>query len=86
MQFSDRYRDGFEFGLEVVKFFPAEASGGLAALKAMSAPYGMIKFIPTGGINTKNLNSYLDFNKILACGGSWMVDQKSISHPEILKK
>lgn len=67
------------YGLEVVKFFPAEASGGLAALKAMSAPYGMIKFIPTGGINTKNLNSYLDFNKVLACGGSWMVDQKLIS-------
>ena len=61
------------FGLEVVKFFPAEASGGLAALKAISAPYGMIRFIPTGGINEKNLNSYLSFNKVHACGGSWMV-------------
>jgi 2-dehydro-3-deoxyphosphogluconate aldolase/(4S)-4-hydroxy-2-oxoglutarate aldolase len=61
------------FGLEVVKFFPAEAFGGLATLKAMSAPYGMVKFIPTGGINSENLNSYLSFDKVLACGGSWMV-------------
>jgi len=62
-----------DFNLEVVKFFPAEAFGGLSTLKAMSAPYGMIKFIPTGGINEKNLNDYLAFPKVLACGGSWMV-------------
>ncbi len=62
-----------ELGLEVVKFFPAEASGGLAMIKAMSAPYGQLWFMPTGGINAANLKSYLDFNKILACGGSWMV-------------
>jgi 2-dehydro-3-deoxyphosphogluconate aldolase / (4S)-4-hydroxy-2-oxoglutarate aldolase len=68
-----------EFGLDTVKFFPAETSGGIAALKAMSAPYGMIKFIPTGGINEKNLGSYLSFNKVLACGGSWMVDQALIA-------
>ena len=68
-----------EFGLDVVKFFPAEASGGLPMLKAMSAPYGSIKFIPTGGINAKNLNSYLSFPKILACGGSWMVKTDVIS-------
>jgi 2-dehydro-3-deoxyphosphogluconate aldolase/(4S)-4-hydroxy-2-oxoglutarate aldolase len=61
------------FGLEVVKFFPAEAFGGLSTLKAISAPYGMLKFIPTGGISAKNLNDYLAFPKILACGGSWMV-------------
>ena len=61
------------FNLEVVKFFPAEAFGGLNTLKAMSAPYGMVKFIPTGGIDTKNLNEYLAFPKVLACGGSWMV-------------
>ncbi|NJD01380.1 MAG: keto-hydroxyglutarate-aldolase/keto-deoxy-phosphogluconate aldolase, partial [Ruminiclostridium sp.] len=65
-------------GLEVVKFFPAEAFGGLATLKAISAPYGMIKFIPTGGIDAKNLNDYLAFNKILACGGSWMVKDELI--------
>lgn len=61
------------YGLEVVKFFPAESFGGLGTLKAMSAPYGSIKFIPTGGINEKNLNDYLSFDKVLACGGSWMV-------------
>jgi len=61
------------FGLEVVKFFPAESFGGLSTLKAMGAPYGMIKFIPTGGIDAKNLNEYLVNAKVLACGGSWMV-------------
>jgi len=66
------------FGLEVVKFFPAEAFGGLSTLKAMSAPYGMLKFIPTGGIDAKNLNDYLSFNKIVACGGSWMVKDELI--------
>lgn len=60
-------------GLEVVKFFPAEAFGGLTSLKAISAPYGMMKFVPTGGIDACNLNEYLAFNKVLACGGSWMV-------------
>ncbi len=63
-----------EMGLKTVKFFPAEACGGIAAIKAMAAPYGDLTFIPTGGINAKNLNDYLSFNRILACGGSWMVD------------
>lgn len=62
-----------ELGLDVVKFFPAEAAGGLAMIKAMAAPYVNMKFMPTGGINATNLTSYLDFPKILACGGSWMV-------------
>lgn len=62
-----------DLGLNVLKFFPAEAFGGLKTLKAMSAPYGMIRFIPTGGINAGNLNDYLAFPKVLACGGSWMV-------------
>ncbi len=66
-------------GLDVVKFFPAEASGGLAMIKAMSAPYGSLKFMPTGGINASNLNSYLSFNKVLACGGSWMVKSDMIN-------
>ncbi len=61
------------FGLDVVKFFPAEASGGLNMIKAMAAPYTTMKFMPTGGINAANLNSYLAFDKIIACGGSWMV-------------
>ena len=62
-----------ELGLEVVKFFPAEQSGGLAKIKAMAAPYVNMKFMPTGGINAKNLTDYLDFKKVIACGGSWMV-------------
>lgn len=62
-----------ELGLEVVKFFPAEAAGGLKAIKAMAAPYVNLKFMPTGGINAKNINEYLAFPKIIACGGSWMV-------------
>lgn len=61
------------FGLSVVKFFPAEAAGGLAAIKAMSAPYSQLRFMPTGGINPDNLPTYLSFNKILCCGGSFMV-------------
>lgn len=68
------------FGLEVVKFFPAEAAGGLPMIKAMSAPYGQLKFMPTGGISAKNLNEYLSFPKILACGGSWMVTADLINN------
>lgn len=68
-----------ERGIEVVKFFPAEASGGLPLLKSMSAPYTGIKFIPTGGINQNNLCSYLSNNKVHACGGSWMVKAELIS-------
>ena len=60
-----------ELGLEVVKFFPAEAAGGLNMIKSMAAPYTKMKFMPTGGINAKNLTNYLDFKKIIACGGSW---------------
>ncbi len=62
-----------ELGLDTVKFFPAEAVGGLKMLKAMSAPYGAMKFMPTGGINAENLLTYLQFDKILCCGGSFMV-------------
>lgn len=74
-----------ELGLDVVKFFPAEQSGGLAKIKAMAAPYTAMKFMPTGGINAKNLNSYLDFPKILACGGSWMVPADLINNGEFDK-
>ena len=62
-----------ELGLKTVKFFPAEAAGGLKMLKAMAAPYGQLNFMPTGGINADNLLDYLKFNKIVACGGSFMV-------------
>ena len=68
-----------ELGLDVVKFFPAEQSGGIAMIKAMAAPYVNVKFMPTGGINAKNLNDYLSFDKIIACGGSWMVKKDLIA-------
>ena len=60
-------------GLEVVKFFPAEAMGGLKVLKAMAGPFGKMRYIPTGGISPKNLSEYLSFKKIICVGGSWMV-------------
>ncbi len=60
-------------GLKVVKFFPAEQAGGLEMIKAMAAPYPMLKFMPTGGINPQNMEKYLSCDKILCCGGSWMV-------------
>lgn len=62
-----------ELGLDFVKFFPAEQAGGLPYIKAVSAPYSSMKFMPTGGINENNLNNYLAFKKIVCCGGSWIV-------------
>ncbi|MFQ9509829.1 MAG: bifunctional 4-hydroxy-2-oxoglutarate aldolase/2-dehydro-3-deoxy-phosphogluconate aldolase [Lachnospiraceae bacterium] len=72
-------------GLDVVKFFPAEAAGGLKMIKAMAAPYTSVKFMPTGGINASNINSYLAFDKILACGGSWMVSNDLVKAGEFDK-
>lgn len=60
-------------GLKVIKFFPAEQFGGINTIKALAAPYTGVKFMPTGGVSAKNLESYLTFDKIVACGGSWMV-------------
>lgn len=62
-----------EFGLDVVKFFPAEPAGGLNYIKAIAAPYTGVKFMPTGGINAENVKEYLKYDRIVACGGSWMV-------------
>lgn len=62
-----------ENGLEVVKFFPAEPAGGLRMIKALAGPYVGVKFMPTGGINASNVREYLAYNRIIACGGSWMV-------------
>lgn len=69
-------------GLTTVKFFPSEALGGLKMIKAMSAPYGNVKFVPTGGITEKNLPEYLAFPKIAACGGSWMVPEDAIANKD----
>jgi 2-dehydro-3-deoxyphosphogluconate aldolase/(4S)-4-hydroxy-2-oxoglutarate aldolase len=66
-------------GLQVLKFFPADAFGGLKTLKALSAPFPMVEFIPTGGISAANLEQYLNFKKVLACGGSWMVKSELIT-------
>lgn len=62
-----------ECGLNIVKFFPAEAAGGLKYIKAIAAPYTQMKFMPTGGINEENVKDYLKYDRIIACGGSWMV-------------
>ena len=67
------YHAAYKFGLKVLKFFPAEQSGGLAKIKAMSAPFPMFKVMPTGGISLKNLATYAANPVICACGGSYMV-------------
>ena len=69
-------------GLRVLKFFPAEAAGGLKVLKAIGGPYGDVKFIPTGGISPNNLSAYLSLPSVLACGGSWLVKKTLISSGE----
>ena len=68
-----------ELGLSIVKFFPAEALGGLKILEAISAPFNMIRFVPTGGIGPQNLVEYLNHSKVVACGGSWMVKSNLIA-------
>lgn len=72
-------------GLKVVKFFPAEQFGGITTIKALAAPYTMLKFMPTGGINEKNLKDYLSCDKIVCCGGSWMVNGSMIKAGEFDK-
>ncbi|HIV87565.1 MAG TPA: bifunctional 4-hydroxy-2-oxoglutarate aldolase/2-dehydro-3-deoxy-phosphogluconate aldolase, partial [Candidatus Pygmaiobacter gallistercoris] len=68
-----------ELGLHVVKFFPAEQNGGLAKLKAVAGPYTSLRWMPTGGINENNLADYLRFDRIVACGGTWMVKKDLIA-------
>lgn len=72
-------------GLSVVKFFPAEQYGGVNTIKALSAPFTTVKFMPTGGVNAKNLKDYLSCKKIVACGGSWMVKGDLIKAQEFEK-
>lgn len=67
-----------EYGLPVVKFFPAVQYGGLATIKALAAPFPSIRFMPTGGINASNVKEYLAYDRIIACGGSWMVKENFI--------
>jgi 2-dehydro-3-deoxyphosphogluconate aldolase/(4S)-4-hydroxy-2-oxoglutarate aldolase len=68
-----------ELGVNVVKFFPAEQAGGLEFIKAISAPYPAVSFVPTGGINAQNIVKYITFEKVIACGGSWMVNPDIIN-------
>ena len=77
-----------QFDLDVVKFFPAEPSGGLKMIKALAAPYVGLQFMPTGGINANNVRDYLAYDRIVACGGSWMVNGSLVKEgkfDEILK-
>ncbi len=76
---------GVKRGLEVLKFFPAQQAGGVAMIKAMAAPYTSVMFMPTGGINADNLEQYLSFKKIAACGGSWMVKADLIDSKDFEK-
>ena len=70
--------EAVNLGLSVVKFFPAEPAGGLTMIKALAAPYTGLDFMPTGGINEKNVRDYLSYDRIIACGGSWMVKKELI--------
>lgn len=71
-----------EMGLTTLKFFPAEASGGVNMVKALLAPYSDISFMPTGGVNPNNITEYLAVPRVLACGGTWMVDKSLIENGE----
>ncbi|NOI65306.1 bifunctional 4-hydroxy-2-oxoglutarate aldolase/2-dehydro-3-deoxy-phosphogluconate aldolase [Vibrio sp. 99-8-1] len=71
-----------EMGLTTLKFFPAEASGGINMIKSLLAPYTDIEIMPTGGINANNINDYLAIPRVVACGGSWMVDKGMIARGE----
>ncbi|OLQ92481.1 2-dehydro-3-deoxyphosphogluconate aldolase [Vibrio panuliri] len=74
-----------EMGLTTLKFFPAEASGGVNMVKALLGPYTDIHFMPTGGISPANVEQYLQIPRVLACGGTWMVDKKLIENGEWAK-
>lgn len=68
-----------ELGIDTVKFFPASTNGGAAAIKALSAPFGQVKFIPTGGVSVDNLSDYFAVKSVIAVGGSWMVGKDLIN-------
>ena len=72
-------------GIDTVKYFPAQNYGGVNGIKALSAPFPQIKFVPTGGINISNIKEYLAFDKVIACGGSWMVSPELIENSQFEK-
>ena len=71
-----------ENDINVIKFFPAELAGGLPMIKALAAPYVNVRFMPTGGVNQNNIKDYLSFNRVVACGGTWMVNNKLIENKD----
>ncbi len=77
--------EAMELGLDFVKFFPAEAAGGIKMIKALSAPFPDVKFMPTGGIDINNLCTYLCFDKVVSCGGSWMIAKEYINKGDFEK-
>ncbi len=74
-----------EYNLPVVKFFPAKQYGGLDTIKALAAPFPGVRFMPTGGINAENIAKYLEFKRIIACGGSWMVKEELIKNGDFAR-
>lgn len=77
--------EAMRLGLHIVKFFPAEQAGGLSMMKAMSAPYPGIRFMPTGGISEKNLYEYTSYDKVIACGGSFMVKKELLEKKDFFR-
>jgi 2-dehydro-3-deoxyphosphogluconate aldolase / (4S)-4-hydroxy-2-oxoglutarate aldolase len=71
--------DGIDYGYDHFKFFPAEASGGVNAIKSIGGPFADIRFCPTGGININNINNYLALPNVACCGGSWLVSDEIIA-------
>lgn len=76
---------GLSLGLNALKFFPAEAAGGVTMLKALSGPYSDVKFMPTGGISQENLRHYIVLKNVFACGGSWMVKDEFVKSGDFSK-
>ena len=77
---ASEYQQALKYGLELIKFFPAEQSGGLTKIKALAAPFPMLKIMPTGGISLKNLKEYLSCPAVAACGGSYMATSELIDN------
>jgi len=74
--------DGIDYGYDHFKFFPAEASGGVKAIKSIGGPFPDIRFCPTGGINLDNINNYLALSSVVCCGGSWLVSDEIIKNKD----
>jgi len=74
--------DGIDYGYDHLKFFPAEASGGVNAIKSIGGPFPDIKFCPTGGININNINDYLALKNVACCGGSWLVTDEIVKNKD----